>query len=82
MVLSNIATNGEELVADAHLLQATAVGQKVGDAIKKYLVSYVKPTTKIMFVGTKVGIHTKEFFFIKNSQKKCEKIKLVTSLNL
>jgi len=26
MVLSNIATNGEELVADAHLLQATAVG--------------------------------------------------------
>ncbi|KAK9008969.1 hypothetical protein V6N11_080445 [Hibiscus sabdariffa] len=34
MVLANTAANGEELVADAHLLPATAVGQKSGDDIK------------------------------------------------
>lgn len=56
MVLSNTAANGEELVADAHLLPATAVGQKAGDAIKKYVFSDPKPTVKILFEGTKVGI--------------------------
>ncbi|KAJ1387281.1 Peptidase S8/S53 domain [Sesbania bispinosa] len=56
MVLSNTAANGEELVADAHLLPASAVGEKAGDAIKKYLFTDPKPTVKIMFEGTKVGI--------------------------
>ncbi|XP_020212703.1 subtilisin-like protease SBT1.7 [Cajanus cajan] len=56
MVLSNTAANGEELVADAHLLPATAVGEKAGDAIKKYLFTSAKPTVKIVFEGTKVGI--------------------------
>ncbi|KAK7263229.1 hypothetical protein RJT34_30816 [Clitoria ternatea] len=56
MVLSNTAANGEELVADAHLLPASAVGEKAGDAIKKYLFSAAKPTVKILFEGTKVGI--------------------------
>ncbi|KAL2322808.1 hypothetical protein Fmac_027187 [Flemingia macrophylla] len=56
MVLSNTAANGEELVADAHLLPASAVGEKAGDAIKNYLFSDPKPTVKILFEGTKVGI--------------------------
>lgn len=56
MVLSNTAANGEELVADAHLLPATAVGEKEGSEIKKYLFSDAKPTVKIVFEGTKVGI--------------------------
>lgn len=56
MVLSNTAANGEELVADAHLLPATAVGEKAGEAIKKYLFTEEKPTVKILFEGTKVGI--------------------------
>ncbi|XP_061347576.1 subtilisin-like protease SBT1.7 [Gastrolobium bilobum] len=56
MVLSNTAANGEELVADSHLLPATAVGEREGDAIKKYLFSDPKPTVKILFEGTKVGI--------------------------
>lgn len=56
MVLSNTAANGEELVADAHLIPATAVGQKSGDAIKKYLFSDPNPTATILFEGTKVGI--------------------------
>lgn len=56
MVLANTGTNGEELVADAHLLPATAVGQKSGDAIKSYLFSDHDATVTILFEGTKVGI--------------------------
>ncbi|XP_044496080.1 subtilisin-like protease SBT1.7 [Mangifera indica] len=56
MVLSNTAANGEELVADAHLLPATAVGQTYGDAVKKYLFSDPNPTVTILFEGTKLGI--------------------------
>ncbi|XVE87033.1 hypothetical protein DITRI_Ditri18aG0083300 [Diplodiscus trichospermus] len=56
MVLANTAANGEELVADAHLLPATAVGLKSGDAIKSYLFSDPNPTVTILFEGTKVGI--------------------------
>ncbi|WRX10016.1 Peptidase S8/S53 domain - like 10 [Theobroma cacao] len=56
MILANTAANGEELVADAHLLPATAVGQKSGDAIKGYLFSNPNPTVTIFFEGTKVGI--------------------------
>ncbi|CAN0917941.1 Subtilisin-like protease SBT1.7 [Linum grandiflorum] len=56
MVLANTEANGEELVADAHLLPATAVGQKTGDAIKKYLTSDPSPTATILFEGTKLGI--------------------------
>lgn len=56
MVLANTAANGEELVADAHLLAATSVGQKNGDAIKHYLFSDTNPTVTILFEGTKVGI--------------------------
>ncbi|CAN1343128.1 Subtilisin-like protease SBT1.7 [Linum perenne] len=44
MVLANTAANGEELVADAHLLPTTAVGQKNGDEIKRYLLSDRNPT--------------------------------------
>lgn len=56
MVLANTEANGEELVADAHLLPATAVGQKNGEAIKKYLFSEPSPSVTILFEGTKVGI--------------------------
>ncbi|KAJ0097604.1 hypothetical protein Patl1_28569 [Pistacia atlantica] len=56
MVLANTEANGEELVADAHLLPATAVGQTYGDAIKKYLFSDPNPTVTVLFEGTKVGI--------------------------
>ncbi|KAL3833277.1 hypothetical protein ACJIZ3_008013 [Penstemon smallii] len=56
MVLTNTAANGEEMVADAHLLPTTAVGQTSGDAIKKYLFSDSNPTATILFEGTKVGI--------------------------
>ncbi|KAF8410173.1 hypothetical protein HHK36_002695 [Tetracentron sinense] len=56
MVLANTAANGEELVADAHLLPATTVGQKSGELIKNYLFSDPNPTATIVFGGTKVGV--------------------------
>ncbi|TQE12172.1 hypothetical protein C1H46_002242 [Malus baccata] len=56
MVLANTAANGEELVADAHLLPATSVGQRNSDVIKSYLFSDPNPTATILFEGTKVGV--------------------------
>ncbi|KAK7309171.1 hypothetical protein RJT34_05695 [Clitoria ternatea] len=56
MVLVNSKQDGEGLVADAHVLPTTAVGYKAGQAIKKYLSSNPKPTAKIEFNGTKLGI--------------------------
>lgn len=56
MILANTEANGEELVADAHLLPATAVGQKSGDAIRDYVISDSNPTATILFEGTKVGV--------------------------
>ncbi|KAF5778848.1 putative cucumisin [Helianthus annuus] len=56
MVLTNTAANGEELVADAHMLPATTVGQKEGDEIRKYVISDSAPTAGILFQGTKLGI--------------------------
>ncbi|XP_020579156.1 subtilisin-like protease SBT1.7 [Phalaenopsis equestris] len=56
MVLVNTAANGEELVADAHLLPATLVGENAGNVIKTYAISDPNPTATIIFGGTKVGI--------------------------
>ncbi|GAB4849036.1 hypothetical protein Ancab_003848 [Ancistrocladus abbreviatus] len=56
MILANTEVNGEELVADAHLLPATAVGLKNGNEIKQYVFSDPNPTATILFEGTKVGI--------------------------
>eukprot|EP01018_Ginkgo_biloba_P040198 Gb_37581 [translate_table: standard] len=56
MILANTEENGEELVADAHLLPATAVGQKNGVLIKEYIKSVSNPTATIEFKGTVLGI--------------------------
>ncbi|KAI0501500.1 hypothetical protein KFK09_016445 [Dendrobium nobile] len=56
MVLANTATNSEELVADAHLLPATLIGEKAGNVIKAYALSDPNPTATIIFGGTKVGV--------------------------
>ncbi|VFQ64154.1 unnamed protein product [Cuscuta campestris] len=56
MVLVNTAQVGDELVADAHILPATHVSKKTGDAVKAYLFSNPNATTTISFRGTKVGI--------------------------
>eukprot|EP01018_Ginkgo_biloba_P040197 Gb_37580 [translate_table: standard] len=56
MILANTEENGEELVADAHLLPATLVGQKNGVLIKEYIKSVSNPTATIEFKGTVLGI--------------------------
>jgi len=57
MVLSNTAANGQELVADAHLLPAAGVGEREGIAIKSYVASDPNPTATIVVAGTQVGVH-------------------------
>ncbi|KAL4279820.1 hypothetical protein GQ457_03G040040 [Hibiscus cannabinus] len=56
MILANTDTYGEELVADAHLLPSSAVGQKTGDAIKKYIASAHNPTAIIGPGTTKLDV--------------------------
>ncbi|KZV51893.1 hypothetical protein F511_09157 [Dorcoceras hygrometricum] len=56
MILSNTAANGEELVADCHLLPAVAVGEMAGKSIKRYALSSRNPTATLAFFGTKLGI--------------------------
>ncbi|GFY98523.1 subtilase family protein [Actinidia rufa] len=51
MILANTAANGEELVADSHLLPAVAVGRKVGDVIREYVRSDGNPTAVLSFGG-------------------------------
>ncbi|PKI65791.1 subtilisin-like protease SBT1.3 [Punica granatum] len=57
MILSNTNANGEELVADCHLLPAVAVGEKEGKAIKQYALTSPNATATLSFAGTKLGIH-------------------------
>jgi subtilisin family serine protease len=56
MVLANTKIDGEQPVADPHILPAIAVGFKDGEAIKKYLFSDPKSMGTIVFQGTKVGV--------------------------
>ncbi|KAH0465605.1 hypothetical protein IEQ34_005708 [Dendrobium chrysotoxum] len=56
MILANTAANGEELVADSHLLPAVAVGETAGTAIKRYINIIPHATATLTFEGTKVGI--------------------------
>ncbi|KAJ7951496.1 Subtilisin-like protease [Quillaja saponaria] len=55
MILANLADSGEELLADAHLLAATMVGQTAGDKIKEYIRLSQYPTATIVFRGTVIG---------------------------
>ncbi|CAK9156870.1 unnamed protein product, partial [Ilex paraguariensis] len=55
MIIANLADSGEELIADAHLIPATMVGQTAGDKIRDYIGSDSSPTATIAFKGTVVG---------------------------
>ncbi|TXG70799.1 hypothetical protein EZV62_005734 [Acer yangbiense] len=56
MILTNTASNGEELVADCHLLPAVAVGEIEGKLIKHYVLTNPKATATLAFLGTRLGI--------------------------
>ncbi|XVE73959.1 hypothetical protein DITRI_Ditri11bG0160200 [Diplodiscus trichospermus] len=55
MVLINTELQGEELVADSHVLPASSLGASDGKAIKKYMNSTKSPTASIVFKGTTYG---------------------------
>ncbi|CAO2211123.1 unnamed protein product [Urochloa humidicola] len=60
MVLANGAFDGEGLVADCHVLPATAVGAAAGEKLRKYIASSTKErpaTGTIVFEGTHLGVH-------------------------
>ncbi|XP_042444534.1 subtilisin-like protease SBT1.8 [Zingiber officinale] len=56
MILANGAANGEELVADSHLLPTVAVGAKNGDLIREHISSSSNPTVTLSFRGTVLGV--------------------------
>ncbi|KAK3220879.1 hypothetical protein Dsin_014849 [Dipteronia sinensis] len=56
MILTNTASNGEELVADCHLIPAVAVGEIEGKLIKHYVLTNPKATATLAFLGTRLGI--------------------------
>ncbi|KAK1416915.1 hypothetical protein QVD17_26034 [Tagetes erecta] len=55
MIHTNLDENGEELLADAHLIPATMLGAINGDKVKEYLKSNPSPTASIVFRGTVIG---------------------------
>ncbi|KAL3511571.1 hypothetical protein ACH5RR_024288 [Cinchona calisaya] len=60
MILANGVFDGEGLVADCHVLPATAVGASSGDEIRKYISSESQsksmPTATILFRGTRLHV--------------------------
>ncbi|KAK7380210.1 hypothetical protein VNO78_32709 [Psophocarpus tetragonolobus] len=56
MILTNTEANGEELVADCHLLPAIAIGDKEGKELKSYVLSSKSATATLAFRGTRLGI--------------------------
>ncbi|XP_021907840.1 subtilisin-like protease SBT1.5 [Carica papaya] len=60
MILANGVFDGEGLVADCHVLPATAVGASGGDEIRKYITVASKsrspPAATIIFKGTRLKI--------------------------
>ncbi|KAM7480652.1 hypothetical protein LguiA_028865 [Lonicera macranthoides] len=60
MIIANGVFDGEGLVADCHILPATAVGAASGDEIRKYITAASKsrspPKATILFRGTRLGV--------------------------
>ncbi|XP_078444479.1 subtilisin-like protease SBT1.8 [Wolffia australiana] len=57
MILANSAANGEELVADSHLLPAVAVGLKTGNLIRSYAMKERgRAKVRLEFDGTVLGV--------------------------
>lgn len=55
MIMANTEENGEELLADAHLVAATMVGENAAEKIREYIKSSENPTATIKFKGTVIG---------------------------
>ncbi|CAI0419045.1 unnamed protein product [Linum tenue] len=58
MIMANTDLEGDELLADAHLIPATMVGATEGDKIRAYIQSAESPSATIQFRGTVIGEDT------------------------
>ncbi|MCO5610797.1 hypothetical protein L7F22_065038 [Adiantum nelumboides] len=56
MILANALANGEELIADSHVLPAALVGFGVGVALKDYISQTNNASASIIFSGTVLGV--------------------------
>ncbi|KAL6496462.1 hypothetical protein OROGR_029720 [Orobanche gracilis] len=56
MILLNTEESGDEMVADSHLLPAVLVGKKIGDQIRRYVMTDKKPTAVLSFGGTTLNV--------------------------
>ncbi|CAL0323811.1 unnamed protein product [Lupinus luteus] len=56
MILLNNEENGEELIAEPHLLPEVSLGLKSSNALKNYVFSNPKPTAKLAFGGTELQV--------------------------
>ncbi|KAM1013073.1 hypothetical protein ACFX2C_043247 [Malus domestica] len=56
MILADAEINGEELIADVHLLATIMVGHKAGKAIKRYIASQADPKAHFAFGKTQLGV--------------------------
>ncbi|KAK4781159.1 hypothetical protein SAY87_017265 [Trapa incisa] len=55
MIMANTRGNGEELIADAHLIPSSMVGEIAGDKIREYIKMEQSPNATIQFLGTVIG---------------------------
>lgn len=55
LIHTNTDENGEELLADAHIIPATMLGASAGDKVKEYVKTESSPTATIVFRGTVIG---------------------------
>nr|XP_043623904.1 subtilisin-like protease SBT1.4 [Erigeron canadensis] len=55
LIHTNLDENGEELLADAHVIPATMLGATAGDKVKEYVRSDPSPTATIVIRGTVIG---------------------------
>lgn len=56
VVVANLATTGEGLVADAHIIPGLSVTASAGDKLRSYVKSNQNPRASIVFHGTQVGV--------------------------
>ncbi|XP_022992130.1 subtilisin-like protease SBT1.4 [Cucurbita maxima] len=55
VILANTEENGEELLADSHLIPGTMIGEIAGNKLRDYIHSDPNPSATIVFRGTVIG---------------------------
>ena len=56
VIVANVAMEGENIIADAHLIPGLAISESAGHLVRNYISSTKKPEATIVFRGTQVGV--------------------------